>query len=45
MNEKKQYQKKEIIEKTKKTDLYKYFVDKFPDAILTGVSHKDKTDD
>ena len=45
MNEKKQYQKKEMIEKTKKTDLYKYFVDKFPDAILTEVSHKDKTDD
>ena len=45
MNEKKQYQKKEMIEKTKKTDLYKYFVDKFPDAILTGVSHKDKIDD
>ena len=45
MNEKKQYQKKEMIEKKKKTDLYKYFVDKFPDAILTGVSHKDKTDD
>ncbi len=45
MNEKKQYQKKEMIEKTKKTDLYKYFVDKFPDAILTGVSNKDKTDD
>ena len=45
MNEKKQYQKKEMIEKAKKTDLYKYFIDKFPDAILTGVSHKDKTDD
>ena len=27
------------------TDLYKYFVDKFPDAILTGVSNKDKIDD
>ena len=25
IKEKKQYQKKEIIEKTKKTDLYKYF--------------------
>ena len=45
MNEKKQYQKKEMIEKAKKTDLYKYFIDKFPDAILTGVSNKDKTDD
>ena len=45
MNEKKQYQKKEMIDKTKKTDLYKYFVDKFPDAILTGVSNKDKIDD
>ena len=41
INEKKEYQKKEIIEKAKKTDLYKSTIDKFPDAILTGVLEKE----
>ncbi len=43
INEKKEYQKKEIIDRAKKTDLYKSMIDRFPDAILKGVLDKEKS--
>jgi len=43
INEKKLNKKKELFEKAKNTDLYKSVIDKFPDAIITNISDKEKS--
>ena len=42
VKEKKYNQKKELLDKIKKTKLYETVINKFPDAILTGISNEEE---
>ncbi len=44
IKEKEQNKKQEILEKAKKSDLYKNFLENFPDANLINISTKDEKD-